>query len=277
MRGRAAVACVVTVLGLVGVGSTGAAAPPSLAGRTTITAPAGAGQVLVRVPRTVNLPGDCNNSTGVSVRGTSAFAAVVLAHKPYRPGVPNVVLGRLPDGRGFDTVCSMDERPLAAGTYTLTVVHTPGTAVISLALPGLGGRLSLSRFRAVRATAAVLPKFATPADVSKVAGGWGTEGHLVGEGMTATIGWLSGTIDAALFGDCNYAPGVHDTVPREVRYAPGCPTGDSAMSWAVRATGVFFGASTLGVPAGTYGVGAWYTAPAGSVVSGGAVGLWVPF
>ena len=135
----------------------------------------------------------------------------------------------------------------------------------------------LCRYRALHTTSAVLPKFATPSDVSNVAGGVETEGHLVGEGMTSTIGYLSGTIDAALFRICKYATGVHDTVQSEVRYAPGCPTGDSAMSWAVRATGVFFGASTLGVPAGTYGVGAWYTAPAGSVVSGGAVGLWVPF
>lgn len=276
MRGRAVVACVVSI-GLTGLGSARAATPVTLAGRTTISAPAGAGQVHVRVPRTIALPGTCDNATQVSVRGTAQFVAVVLAPTPYRPGVPNVIMGRLPGGQVFDTVCTMGERPLPAGNYTLTVVHTPGTAVVTLALPGLGGRLSLNRFRPVRATAAVLPRTAAPAGVSKTAGGWGGDGQLAGQGMTATITWLKGPLEAALYGTCDYPPGVQANVPPQARYLPGCPAGEGATSWAVRATAAFFASSTLGIPSGTYGLGAWYTAPAGSVVSGGAVGLWVPF
>jgi hypothetical protein len=279
MRRRALVTCVVAVVGLTGSGSGHASAPVSLAGRTTIAAPAGAGQLRVRIPRAINLPGTCDNSTGVSVRGTAAFVAVVLAHTPYRPGIPNVVLGKLPDGRGFDTVCGLGQRPIEPGDYTLTVVHSPGTAVLSLNLPGLAGRLSLDRFRSVRATAAILPKVAAaPADVSKTAGGWGADGQLSGQGMTATFMWLKGTVDAAVFGTCGYSPGsVSGAVPAQARYAPGCPVGENAMSWAVRSTGVYFNSSTLGIDAGTYGLGAWYAAPAGAVVTGGAASLWVPF
>lgn len=279
MRGRALVACVVSLVGFAGAGSSDAAAPVSLAGRTTITAPAGAGQVHVRVPRAINLPGTCDNSTGVSVRGTAAFVAVVLAHRPYRPGVANVVLGKLPDGRGFDTVCGLGNRPIEPGDYTLTVVHTPGTAAVTLNLPGLSGRLSLSRFRSVRASAAVLPKVAhAPADVSKNAGGWGGDGQLTGQGMTATFVWLKGTVEAAAYGTCGYSPGtVSGNVPAQARYAPGCPVGENSMSWAVRSKAVFFSSSTLGVDAGTYGLGGWYATPAGTVVSGGAAGIWVPF
>jgi hypothetical protein len=278
MRGRVVVACAVTVLGLTGGVTARAAAPLVLAGSTTITVPSGAGQLLVRVPKTVNLPGRCDAAGEVTVRGTASFVAVVLAPTPYRPGVPAVVMGRLPDGRSFDTVCAIGERPLPADTYTLTVVHTPGTAAVTLTLPGLPSRLAITRMRTVRASAAVLPKVdAAPADVSASAGGWGTDGALTGKGMVATIMWLSGSIDAALFGSCSYPPDVRATLPHETRYAPGCPTGESGMSWAVRSSAVFFTTETLGIDPGTYGLGAWYTAPVGSVVSGGAVGLWVPY
>lgn len=277
MRIRALVACVVSVAGLTATASPAQSAPVRLAGRTTITAPRGAGQLLVQVPRTVMLPGSCATAPEVSVSGTAAFAAVVLVPTPYRAGQSAVVFGRLPGGRVFDTICAVGQRPLPAGTYTLTVVHTPGTATVTLTLPGLAGRVSLTRLRAARASAAVLPRFHAPTDVSASAGGWGAEGRLAGTGMTATVTWLAGRLDAAVYGDCAYPPDAPTSAPAEVRYAPGCPVGQAALSWAVGSTAVLFAASTLGVPAGTYGIGAWYAAPVGAVTSGGTVGLWVPF
>ncbi|HEV2892057.1 MAG TPA: hypothetical protein VGX28_16915 [Frankiaceae bacterium] len=276
MRWRTALVSLCSVVALTPPGATAAPAVP-LAGRTTIAAPAAAGQVVVQVPRNVSLPGVCTSAPEVAVTGTAAFVAVVLVPTPYKAGDVDVIFGRLPNGRTFDTVCTMGERRLAAGSYLLTVVHTPGTASVTLALPGIGGRRSLSGLRGVPATAAVLPAFGTPADVKATTGAWGAEGTLARQGLTATVTWLSGSLDAAVFGDCIYPPDAPaGGAPPPLRYAPGCPAGQVAMSWAVRSRSAFFASSALVVPPGSYGLGAWYTVPAGAVTDGGTVGLWVP-
>lgn len=258
----------------------GAAGPASvhvLAGRTTITSTASSSTARVWLGRGVTLTENCFPDTVTKITGSAQV--VVLALTPLRdPGSP-VIFGRFPRQEGGHTFSSpCNGARLEAGFYSLHLLHTPGTAAVTLQLPGLAGRSSFvaTASGGAGAKVSVLPAVA-PYRTLGAAGSFAATGSLAGRGAVYAFGWMhTGLSAAATMGDCE-VDGPLAALPPALVQSPGCPFGGSGSDTpGPRGNGESFHAGGLGnAQPGAYSIGLYYLSEA-VPHDAGAIGAWIP-
>lgn len=253
----------------------------SLAGTTTIVAPAYPARTVVTVPKTLQF-GDQGylDLPYVTINGTASVAAIFLIPVGTRSRTDEVnMFGRLPRSLGgTHTIASFPDgvETLVAGQYQLLMLHSPGTASITIRLPGLKGRATVTPRSPSKASMALL----SPARA--ISGGYaptGTSGIV--DRMLAARGFI--TINAGVLLPiggvshtevCMYEGG--GDLPSILNLLPGCSDGNSIGSTAVQGTLSYAGSSFLNWDPGKYGASVDYqTTALPTGVAGWAA--WVPY
>jgi hypothetical protein len=251
-----------------------AAAPvPVLAGRTEIVAGKGSTRMTVRVPRAVTLPSGYVDVRYVRVDGT-ADAAIAYLLPRRRPLMDTpAAFGRLGRGVGHPTVGNgpAGTDRVAAGVYDLVVVHSPGTARITVTFPGLSGRTTL---RPTAPSAAALKALSV---APLPAGGYGPAGSTGGvAGTLGATGFVDvrGVLRASTGGatrivTCLRAP--DDVTPPPADFAPECPGLRSAAFLLLAGPFRYFNGTFLNWGRGAYAGGFAYEGAMVPVAAGGFV------
>lgn len=260
-----------------------ASAQPSaivLAGRNHFDV-TGSETAVVSLPRDVTFGGHCLTPDDFAVTGSAEVVVVTLTPHPYQIGQSTTVMGRLPESAWaelFDSMCG--DREMPAGSYTLHIAATEGTAQVRLDLPGVAGESDIETV-ASDAEVHVLPRVASPTDpASTSAAVWGKEAVLSGQGFAAVVGWAKNSPDAdtslANLTSCYSQADDHLTAaPPFIRYGRACSDAAVTMHNTVNGaagTGLFHISTATNIPAGDYGLGFNYTATPG-LSGGGAIAL----
>ncbi|MHB8449111.1 MAG: hypothetical protein ACYDAQ_01360 [Mycobacteriales bacterium] len=258
---------------------------PVLAGITQVIAGQGATETEVVLSRPVHFPGgECYDSPSVRVQGSAQVVDVELISIPFRFFDNNYAwghiynFGRFPpsDGGGTFTDTECTPTTVAAGTYRLVIVHTPGTASVTLTLPGLTGHAVIRPTEPSRAVVQVLPAILPP-DVATATASqeYGNYQNLTGPGVVELAGLVIDRIPGdPTSGSCG-APGA-PSLPPAVAFSRAC-TGPGSFG--------FIGASGAGAE---ILLGGYYEASPGICSDGFyyygaplrltavAVGAWIP-
>jgi hypothetical protein len=268
-------ACVLLTVALAtGVAVPARAATPAatLAGRTEIVAGSGSTRMAVRLSRPVKFPPGYTDVKFVTVSGTADMALAYLVPR-QRPLLKEpAVFGRLGREVGRTTIAGFPDGAsrLAAGTYDLVVVHTPGTAKITLTFPGLSGRTTLRP--ATRSSAVLKPLPVAPAPDGTylpAASSGGVPAALGGNGFIHVASAMRGSAGGATrILSCLKTP--DDVVPEPVAFAPECPGVHAVASVLVAGTFRYFTTTFLNWDRGSYAAGFAYE---GTVVPTAVGGL----
>jgi hypothetical protein len=255
--------------------------PVPLAGTTTIVAPAYPAWTVVTVPKTLQF-GDQGylDLPYIQVSGTASVAAIFFIPLGTTSRTDEVnMFGRLPRALdGTHTIASFPDgvETLRAGQYRLLMLHSPGTASITIRLPGLPGHATVKPQSPSKASMALL----TPSRT--ISGRYlptGTSGIVdrtlagrgfitINAGVVLPIGGVSHT-EACMY------PGGGD-LPSTLNLLPGCSDGNSIGSTAVQGTLSYTGSSFLNWDRGKYGASVDYqTTALPTAVAGWAA--WVPY
>jgi hypothetical protein len=205
---------------------------------------------------------------------------VVMVQRGTR-GANTQYFGRFPRREGSRTFSSFcgGGAELAPGTYDVVLLHSVGTARVTLrtSLAGHAGFTPAVRSRAVLAP--LTAEFVTTNPAGTVVGSHGGQAQLAGQGLILDAGWVHNSSIAALqtAGDCLVSQ-TPVQVPAPVAYAPGCPAGSSGSSLPgpAGAGQQYISGASINIPGGLYADSVYYV-NAGSVQDAGAVAAWVPF
>lgn len=289
MQGRRLIAMVAAFLALASgtvVAAAERGAVPSLAGvQTLVGSPVGSARAVVVINKPVVIPADvtaegCSLSRSVRFAGSAQQSLLFLTSLPLTPEstitwIAHVRLGS--STQTLDSACL--GTTLAPGRYLLQYVHSPGTSVITLRLPGLGGKSRLlPAGRDASQVAALPPVLATAASPSTYA--WGTRRSLPSQGSVLTVGAIKAAapgvdeqVGYGVRGDC-LLNGSAAALPDELAYAPGCPAGGTGTAYGNTGTSSWTATFTSNISADSYGAGFWYaTTPTSSPL--GAVSVWL--
>jgi hypothetical protein len=255
-----------------------APAPPTvLAGRTTLVAATRSTRLAVRLPKAVTFPKGYTDVTFVAVSGTADTALAYLVPRTRPLLVEPASFGRMPGSVGHTTVAGFPsgKSSLAAGVYDLVLVHTPGTATITVTFPGLPGRTTLkptAPWGAALKPLAVAPVTGTTYAPAGTTGG--ASNPLSGNGFVEVAGIMrsSGTGVTRVV-SCLKPPGTPTPAPLD--FAPECPGLDTVASVLLAGGFRYFATTFLNHDAGTYGAGFAYE---GAIVPTAVAGYaaWVP-
>ena len=199
---------------------------PSLSGRTVIVVGPGSVSEDVSVRSSVSLAGQCFPEPAFSAVGSADAVMAVLIPRASNNATSAIVsFGRFPrsgGGQSFSTLCG--SRILDAGKYQLVVLHTPGTATITLRLPGLKGSTTLHPRGASRAHLRVLPRVGPYDAASAATATYGAVDELEGGGLVEAAGWVRQLAPSELttFGECDQRQSATPVTDALV-FAPGCP------------------------------------------------------
>jgi len=257
-----------------------ATAAVELAGVTTVSAAAYSASMEVNVPRAVRFPDDGYlNLPYVRISGTASAAAIYLIPAGTASRTVEVnMFGALPNSLGHHSIGTFPNgtERLAAGLYTLVLVHSPGTAKITIHFPGLSGRTTLRpRSRSSAKLVLLQPPSVAPGRFPPV----GTSG-IVDRAMD-TRGLISVHLGVELpvggvtHGETCMYPGGGD-LPSALNLAPGCSDGNSGAFLTPQGELSYGGSQFLNWGPGNYGAAIDYQAsnsPTG--VAGWAA--WVPY
>ncbi|HEU0129501.1 MAG TPA: hypothetical protein VFQ85_00740 [Mycobacteriales bacterium] len=260
VRRLAAVAAAAVVAASAAVPSH-AAAPPDLAGTSVFVAAAsGSTTMRVRLGRRVTFPAH-DVVPFVHVTGTADVAVAYLLPRERPLDVEPPTFGRLPRAVGAPAFATFPRSTtyLDPGFYDLVVVHTPGTAAVTVTFPGLRGRRT---FRpSARSAAVVKPLSIGPLDGGRYGPAGttgGTTATLAGRGFVQIAGALrldrpSVTRIVACLKRREAA-----LLPPPADFAPGCPGTDQYAVLGVHDDLHFFLSSITDYPAAPYGAGFSY-------------------
>lgn len=258
----------------------GAATPPiTLAGTTTITAISAASSAQIDVARDIAFSGTCYPENNVTVTGTAAAVLVTLIYN-NNPGTPAEHFGRFQPQEGghtFSTMCG-GGAALKAGRYTLVMQHTPGTATLTLRLPGLGGQRSFTPTATRSRTSIALLSPVSPYDRNASIASFGATDTLTAKGMVLVFGWATTGLSAvSSVGDCEVDGPVAASAPAILTQAPGCPVGGSGFDIpGPRGAGTSFHGGGIGnVDPGLRTVSLYYISQAPASSAGGFA-VWIP-
>lgn len=287
MRGRltaamVAVALLGPVAGSVGpaLAATRTAFPVALAGTTRIVAPDHPARMVVQVPRPVRFGGQGYlDLPYIRVDGTASAVAVYLIPVHTRLRSEEVTMfGRLPSSLGQHTIASFPggNESVAPGDYDLLVVHSAGTATVTINFPGLKARSTLAPRRRSAATIALLK--VPPLLDDRLAPAGSSE---IINGKLASTGFIDVNVGVEVrpgavtqLSMCMY-PGGGD-LPSVANTAPGCSDGDGAQFLTAQGDLAYSGTDFLNWARGTYGASIDYrTTNLPTGVAGWAA--WVPY
>lgn len=250
-----------------------ATSPVALAGITTVVAPAaGSVHLAVRVPRTVTLPAGYLDPEYVAFSGSADLVLLYLVPAAPRPLLTEPVLfGRTQAVTGAHRVAGFPHggHTIAAGMYDLVLLHTPGTATVRLALPGLRGRVTL---RPARASTARVAPLADPAHLP-VGTSDGAYASLAGTGFVQVGAVVTSGPGVNHLSVCLKRPG--DVTPPPADFAPECP-GLRSIGFLVTQGSVSYNAGTfLNYAPGRYGAAFTYEF-AGLPTAAAGFAAWIP-
>lgn len=233
----------------------------------------------VVVPRTVPFGGLCFPEPAVTVSGTAEIVVAVLI--PPDRKVPATLFGRLPRRAGasrvFSTECGGGSA-LAAGRYRLLLLHSPGTARVSLRLQGVRGRVALRPRPTSGARLVDLPVVPPYDATGERAASYAATRAFAGKGLVEVVGWMTSGVSAvSTLGDCEVT-GSLASLPPAVAQAPGCLLGGSGQSVpGPKGSGTDFHAGGLGnIEGDTISAGFFFQSQAPATSAGG-IGLWIPY
>lgn len=249
----------------------------ALAGTTTIIAASASSSAQVDVHRDIAFSGQCYPESAATISGTAVSVLVALI-PTNDPGNP-VYFGRFPrqeGGRTFSSLCGGGT--LKAGTYTLVMVRTAGTATLTLRLPGLPGRrvLAPAATRAGASIATLSP--VSPYNTTGSMASFGASGRLKTKGLVMVFGWMRSGISAvAMMGDCEVDGQLAEMAPMMIAQAPGCPIGGSGFTIpGPKGSGTNFHGGGIGnVDPGPYLTSFYYVSQAPADSAGG-MAVWIP-
>lgn len=280
IRGRALLVSAAVALGALVTTHPAAAQAPrlALAGTTKIIATASSSSARVDVSRDVAFSGQCYPESAATLSGTAA--AVVVALIPVHDPGNAVYFGRFPrqeGGHTFSSLCG-GGATLKAGSYTLVMVRTAGTATLTLRLSGLAGRRVLrpSASHAGARIATLSP--VAPYNSTGSMASFGASGSLASKGLVMVFGWMrSGVSAVATLGDCEVGGPLASLAPMWLAQAPGCPLGGSGFNVpGPKGSGTdFHGGGIANVNAGPYSAGFYYLSQAAADSAGG-LAVWIP-
>jgi hypothetical protein len=238
-----------------------------------------AARVIVEVPRDTAVeiaapPSQCP-SPALRITGTAEHVVVQLLPHPYAVGYAPLTIARV-GGVAMDDLCVFGE--LKAGTYTLDVVHSSGTAQLEMDLPDLVGDVVVTEedFTTTTASMTTLAAVEDPTADTGTTTIWGGYTQLAGQGSVLVAGWFDPAAATGVATDGTCLTEGPPPLPEWVAFGPTCQDGSTSIPYRVNASGGAAStrmSSKSNIKPGMYGASLWAT----NTVPGTAVAVAIPF